>query len=67
MTFKEKLREMNPSRDEASLDADVALLCPADLGLEKDTPKTCPNFQNAAAALKACEDCWNREAPDDGG
>ena len=63
MTFLEKLKEMYPERTAAQLDADVAMLCPADLGLEYACPETCPNMNdgNAAAWLEACAACWNRQ------
>ena len=61
MTFYEKLREMNPGREDASLDADVAMLCPADLGLEAKEPDSCPNARAKAATLEDCRKCWDRE------
>ena len=64
MTFLEKIRAMSPERDEDSFDADVVMLCPSDLGLEDETPPSCPNLRLKAGTIDDCRKCWNREVPE---
>lgn len=62
MTFKDKLRAMNPEGGEAGVEEAIARLCPADLGFESETPKSCPNMCLKVGTFEDCMKCWEREA-----
>jgi hypothetical protein len=62
MTFKDKLRAMNPEGGEAGVEEAMARLCPADLGFESETPESCPNMCLKAGTYEDCCKCWEREA-----
>ena len=62
MTFKDMLREMNPEIGKEGVEKAMARLCPADLGFETETPKSCPNLSLKVGTLEDCCKCWEREA-----
>ena len=62
MTFKDMLREMNPEIGKEGVEEAIARLCPADLGFETETPKSCPNMRLKVGTYEDCCKCWEREA-----
>ena len=62
MTFKDMLREMNPEIGKEGVEKAMARLCPADLGFETETPKSCPNMRLKVGTFEDCRKCWEREA-----
>ncbi len=62
MTFLEKLKEDNPSRNDVWYRTQVNEYCPHEYGYGESKLKNCGYGENCDPEL--CVECWNREMPD---
>jgi hypothetical protein len=64
MTYRDLMKIEHPNAVDLAYIGGV-MSCPSYQGYEKDPPSKCCTTHGSPPTNKECEECWNREAPEE--